>query len=207
MAGEAQEARRMFLTRMDNEGRRKEYEKRLAEYMSETGKRWSDASWAVMREFGYGGLAREKFLLEQSSKGGLDPRDFGTVVASLPVQTPKGVSAFDWIAAHPAMKRLDETKRRVELTVEDVLDSPSGPAPSQAAVSALSQYANAPDLFWKKWIEVQATLEKKVVADSAQEAEDEGVVDVERMLNEVKSRVKKEVVKDGGLDSARPQDV
>lgn len=117
--------------------------------------------------------------------------ELSIALSRLPKQTPVGVSIFGWIAAHPALKRFDPaTAQRVEITAEDVLYAPHGRAPSLEAVAALERFANAPADFWKKWLEVQAKNESKSAGES-QEGDDAGVVDVEKMLKEVRSRRKK----------------
>lgn len=114
-------------------------------------------------------------------------------VADLPTATPKGVSTFAWIASHPKMPAAHEKvgNRVVIINGDDILKTPCGPAPSKEAAAALRQYVNAPDLFWKAWVANQSKLEGKIVTDAfAEVEEDEGLIDAEKMLLEIKSRRK-----------------
>lgn len=130
-------------------------------------------------------------VAEPESSPGLTYED---AVADLPTATPKGVSTFAWIASHPKMPAAHEKvgNRVVIINGDDILKTPCGPAPSKEAAAALRQYVNAPDLFWKAWVATQSKVEMKIVADPAdpEYAEDEGLVDVEKMLSEIKSRRK-----------------
>jgi len=195
------ESRKLFLERMDREGKRAEVEARVKLLMN-CGAKHSRAIRTAMKEFGFESLAMEKALLVahldrvQGVRGSLDPRvvDMEEALAGLPTKAADAVSVLAWIAAHPAMKRQSkgEGAGRVEITAEDVLYASHGPAPSREAVGALEHYANAPAMFWKEWIKVRLDVEKKAAQPENEDEPDDGLVDVEKMLNQVQSRAKKE---------------
>lgn len=178
----------LFMEWVESEGRKAELDSRWDAMMLE--KPMPTAAQCLERcilEFGWTVPSAEELA------NAVPVMTYEQAVEDLPTQTPKGVSAFAWIASHPKMPGAHEkTNRTVVITGADVLNAPCGPAPSKEAANALRQYANAPDLFWKAWSANQAKLEAKIVADAA-EAEvevDEGLPDVERLLGSVLSRRK-----------------
>lgn len=198
------EAKRLFLERMRYQGRGKEFDARCNEEFESvrsSGESYSSVVRRMMAEYGFESLEREQELRnertqkKQQDRGVIEKpiEDFGAAVAQLPAATPRGVSVYDWIAGHPAFSR-ETPGEDANLTAADVLYSDVGPAPSRAAVAALAQACYAPSLFWKEYWKVQSDVEKKIAAGRKvddEEEQDEGIVDVERMLKEIKSRAKK----------------
>jgi hypothetical protein len=113
--------------------------------------------------------------------------DFETAFIGLPNVAPPN-EEWDWIGAHPAMMRQDRAPdklKSVNLTADDVLKAPHGPAPSKRAVNQLQHWCNAPREFYKAMIGVH---KKQQEGDSGGAAGhgDEDLSVVEEMLNNLK---------------------
>ena len=96
---------------------------------------------------------------------------------------------YEWIAAHPAISRLDRSHKKtakVLITEKDVLHPPHGPAPSRRAVHSLQHWANSPKEFQKLMLGEYRELRKKAREDATGAAPGEvydEMTDVLRILS------------------------
>lgn len=107
---------------------------------------------------------------------------------SLPDSAPEA-EEWEWIRNHPAMslrRRGQKASREVELTVNDILRAPHGPAPSRSAVYQLEHFANHPQEFFKAAL---AKGKQKVDAKGKEPEKDVdlGLPDVRRLLEQIRS--------------------
>lgn len=209
------QGRRLFMERIKREGREKDFyarmkrvrEERIAEGLP-VDKMWGTMASKVMREMGFTTcreeLARKEQYEHQAQLSRMQSQikaereaireerkieNFEEAVRSLPVDAPDAAE-IAWIRSHPAMSRKARAKSNVEpveITAEDVLTAPHGPAPSQAAVYALQHWANHPLEFYKQLLGEQKKRAEAGERDG--EVADEGLDEVERLLREVPSAV------------------
>lgn len=196
----------MFAERMKREGRYRAFQDEIKRLKAETGKGFNHVKWAAMRNMGYTTADRERELLAEHErtlhKTSMEKErekiqaeikeeqkiaSFDEVVRSLP-DSSSHAKEINWVRAHPAMVKKNRQKdksKEVEITAEDVLCPPHGPAPSKAAVYMLQHWANNPNEFFK-----QVLSEHKKVSGEDEEGgkgvADVGLAEVERLLKEVK---------------------
>lgn len=201
--------RKLFGERLEREGRKQEWFRRIKEIQQETGKDWKNSSWVAMREMGYKGpkdeRAREAARLEEielaaeerakkriekeNAIEGEVVRCFDEVLCGLPDKA-SDVENLAWVKAHPAMSRLDrqvDKTKPIIISADELLSPPHGPAPSKAAANALQHFANRPGEFYKQILQEQKK-QGGGKETSAPEEQDINLDEVERMLKTVASR-------------------
>jgi hypothetical protein len=141
------------------------------------------------------GAEREEEIIRASQKrqadiAALDDEErqlrFETAVSTLP-NAADPIREWEWMGAHPAMMRKDRARtdlKRIELTEDDVLRPPHGPAPSKRAVGQLQHWCNNPREFYKAMIGVHKKQQEGT--DGEPLDADEDLAEVERLLKEVK---------------------
>lgn len=191
--------RRMFVDRMGREGRGKEFAEAVKKVMQETGSRYSPAAWEAMRRLGYAGPEKEKALYhahlmsvvapdiqaaEQRLSAAQDLDEFERAVRLLSEKASVTVE-IAWIRAHPAMSRAARANKNIELTAEDILHAPHGPAPSQGAARDLQYWCNHQPKFYEMLMSEQ---KKQTEQDEARRntIRDTGLDEVEQLLLEVR---------------------
>lgn len=188
---------RMFLERMERDGRGPEFRALRRKKLSE-GIPASAAYWQAMEEMGYEGHSQEvkyyrlhkknlhvhsaeQDLYEQLAKDRKDTivDDFEQALMLLPVSAPR-VEVLEWIEAHPAMMRQDRQGglEPILITADDILRAPHGRAPSRAAACQLQHWVNRPNEFFKA---VMSELKKKASNETSDKDKDDpnAVADLE----------------------------
>lgn len=195
---------KLFVERMEREGRGKELRARIKALM-EDGLYWSQAQRQANKEFGYVGAKEERALAaeyEVSKRKEIEREILGEVreevraktfedAIELVTKTTSPAAEIEWIRAHPAMSRLDRQKDKtkpVQITADDILYAPHGPAPSRSAVNQLIHWANRPGEFYKQ---ILAEHRKRVESgdDTQGSMADPGIGDVQVYLAQIKAMV------------------
>lgn len=195
--------RKIFVERMNREGRGKEWFATVKAVMAETGAKYHAASYEAMARMGYEGPKREweihaKYVEEEQAKLKTPAeklreeireerriQNFEEALASLPSNATLD-EVTKWIDAHPAMSRKARSNnplKDVVITAEDIYPQ-HGTAPSKSAVHALQYWANHPAEFYKS---VYAPVKKGTDqgAGSGVTAKDVGIDEIERLLQEL----------------------
>lgn len=150
-----------FRDRLAQEGeqRVKDFEDSVTARAIEQGKPRAAAYSQVAKEFGYKSAAEERRLWDVrhqiSSRAAEEAERNQLALAETLATLPANASPqkeIDWIRSHPAMTRkaMAGGKASVFLTLDDILKSPNGPAPSQSAVQQLQVWMNDPAAFFKQ---------------------------------------------------------
>lgn len=195
---------KMFEHRMEREGRIKEYRARVKEVMDD-GLMYNKARHQVMVEFGYPGPVAERALAAEhaaAQRREVEREILGEVreevrirtfeeAIELVTSTTSPAAEIEWIRAHPALSRLDRQKDKtkpVDITADDILYAPHGPAPSRSAVNQLIHWANRPGEFYKQ---ILAEHRKRVESgdDTQGSMADPGLGDVQVYLAQIKAMV------------------
>lgn len=199
--------RELFVERMKREGREAEWHEKVKSKQTETGKGFSAASWVVMREMGYTLPEVERALHAEYEKNlhltsaqkemkenlqeireEIRVQTFEEAMAKLPANASVQVE-LKWIAAHPAMTRLDRANDKTKSILidwNDILHAPHGAAPSRAAANMLQHWVNRPGEFHKQMLSEQKKAED-AAGNSAQHAEsDEDLAEVRHLLSQVR---------------------
>jgi hypothetical protein len=111
---------------------------------------------------------------------------FESAVAELPKEAPES-DVLQWIAAHPALSRMDRSDDKsitIKITTKDLNEAPHGPCPSMKAARDLQHWANAPGKFRSDYHEMmrKVTVAEKA-ADTGPSAEEEEVLPDEYKQN------------------------
>ncbi len=159
----------IFQARLEREGGLQPYRATLKSLM-ESGMQFTAARWRAMKEHGYVSGKVERQLHEEWLKSqrdatfrevakevrGIDKEElrierFEDAIDTLPANASTSAE-LAWVAAHPAMSRKARQKNKtadVEITADDVLYAPHGPAPSRSAVNQLIYWSNHPNRFYE----------------------------------------------------------
>lgn len=195
---------KLFEQRMDREGRIKEYRARVKAVMDD-GLMYNQARRQTMKEFGYAGPDAERALndeYERAKRNAVEREILGEVreetrvrtveeAIDLVTSTASPACEIEWVRAHPAMSRQarqrDKTKP-VNVTADDILYAPHGPAPSRSAVNMLMNWVDRPHDFFKQ---ILAEHRKRVEdgGDSQGSMADPGLGDIQVYLAQIKAMV------------------
>lgn len=180
----------LFESRMDKEGRTKEYRNEIKRVQRDHGLRYSQARERAMVNMGFKDIKTE-LLLKQAwerqvaiGRAVIEEREivettredeeqiaFETAFAALPETAPVQIE-LDWIRSHEAMTRKsrDPDLEVVPIKLRDILN-----APSKSGVIALQNWANNPGKFFEKML---AEHSKKTTEESEKPTGAQAEVDV-----------------------------
>lgn len=122
---------------------------------------------------------------------------FNHAVAGLPPNAAV-TDEICWIRRHPAMRRRytqEDPEEYVKLTVEDVLSSTAGPAPSASAVNALAHWANHVAEFHKQLISEDKKKSSDGKGQDTLGEENEDLDEVAELLNSIELDLPKKEAK------------
>lgn len=195
--------RKIFLKRLEREGRLKDWYKTVREVQAETGKQFGRIVYQAMARMGYESPEREweiheKYLADEKAKLKTPTevlreeireerrlQNFEEALATLPPHASIE-DRVKWIGAHPAMSRRARSKNPMQdvvLTVADIYAA-HGTAPSQSAVHDLQHWANHATEFYKTTY-ASAKKASEEQSGTGVGTKDVGIDEIERLLAEV----------------------
>lgn len=205
MGDRPRSAQNMFVARMREEGRMKEWEAALEAARVTHGSASGGASTEAMRAMGYKSPHEErKYIIEKvlnqlnahaKQKRNAEKQeiiddqkrlDYDMAYRALP-NTGEPSAENDWVSSHPALTRKIDNNLAAQdvvvITMEDITDSPNGPAPSKKAVNTLKWAANRPQEFFKAMISKQKKVKSSGEGDGSAFDNFGDMEKIERMID------------------------
>lgn len=177
--------------KLEGHGRLEQYEQAVDDYSRETGRKKMLCYQAVAGRFGFVNRDDERRRWDERHGGDSaaadrlerQQNDLRKAIASRPLTAPLP-DEVEWIRNHPVMVLAATAPKGqlIAITASDVLNSPHGPAPSQASVGMLQNYALEPATFhkwylgtYRKELAKVHAVEEEEEEDGAEEGADESV--------------------------------
>jgi len=142
---------------------------------------------------------KKSYEKKKQSKKQSEADELVRAIADLPPTASYEVE-FDWIRSHPAIMRLcfsTDATAKISLTIDDVVNSPNGKPPSQAAVyqlmNSINQQATMVKTIYSKMLKANDDLSNKQLKGGGgsewDNADDEDIAKLEKYLVETKERL------------------
>jgi hypothetical protein len=175
--------KQLFRERMGREGHAAEFRAAVKKVMQLRNLKYGQAVPEAMRNMGYEGPERER----QHEREWIQGMDVERAMCYLPPSASPEVEN-DWVLAHPALNRknLTDNNGKVEIKAWDLFFAPHGRCPSMRSANKLIAWANDSKEMRSHLAagikKTETTAEKGKPSD---EVKDDGLAEVERLLNEV----------------------